>query len=80
VGCRLATLAMRRLRHPRKELEQVLRDAEAVGWQVTKARKYFALWCPCGEHKKWVHLTPSDPRYERNLRKWLKRQPCWREQ
>jgi hypothetical protein len=68
---------MRRSRHPNKELEQVLRDAEARAWHVTKSRKYFALRCPCGQHKRWVHLTPSDPRYERNLRKWLERQQCW---
>ncbi len=47
------------------------------GWQVTKSRKYFSMRCSCGQHKKWVHLSPSDPRYERNLRKWLERQPCW---
>jgi hypothetical protein len=26
---------------------------------------------------KTMHLTPSNPRYELNLRKWLERQPCW---
>ena len=71
---------MTRPRHPRKELERVLRDAEAHGWQVTKSRKYFAMRCSCGQHKKWVHLTPADPRYERNLSKWLERQPCWEQQ
>lgn len=34
--------------------------------------------CPCTEeHFKTVHLSPSNPNYELNLRKWLERQPCW---
>jgi hypothetical protein len=68
-----------RPRHPVKELESVLQEAEARGWRVTKKPKgYFKLWCPCeAKHRKTVHLTPSDPNYERNLRAWLRRQPCW---
>jgi hypothetical protein len=68
-----------RSRHPVKELEAVLRDAESRRWRVTKTKTgYFKLWCPCsGRHMKTVHLTPSDPNYERNVRKWLGRQPCW---
>ena len=69
---------MPRPRHPRKELEQLLRDAELQGWQVTKGR-YFKLACPCPQrHLKWVHLTPSGANYERNLRAELARSTCWR--
>ncbi len=72
---------MGRPRHTVKELEALLQEAESRGWRVTRDKKYFKLWCPCpGKHRKTVHLTPSDPNYERNLRAWLKRQPCWDEE
>jgi hypothetical protein len=33
---------------------------------------------PCPEkHFTTVHLTPSNPRYELNKRKWLVRRTCW---
>jgi hypothetical protein len=67
-----------RPRHPVKELEAVLREAEDKSWRVTKGKKYFKMKCPCaGKHMRTVHLSPSDPNYERNLRAWLGRQPCW---
>jgi len=66
-----------RPKHPRKELEAVIREAEARGWRVSKGKGYFRMLCPCGKHKKWVALTPSDPRYGTNLGKWLARQSCW---
>ena len=66
-----------RPKHPRKELETIIREAEARGWGVTKGKGYFRMLCPCGQHKKWVALTPSDPRYGTNLGKWLARQSCW---
>jgi hypothetical protein len=71
---------MRRAKHPVKELEAVIREAEKRGWRAEK-RTYYMLWCPCPEkHKKTVHLTPSGSRYERNLRAWLRRLPCWEEE
>lgn len=67
-----------RPRHPNKELEQLLRLFEQQGWRVIKGRKYFKTYCPCeGKHKKTVHMTPSDPNYELNVRKWLQKQPCF---
>jgi hypothetical protein len=75
---RNTTLA--RPRHPRKELEALLRDAEAQGWRVTRDRLYFKLRCPCaGKHFTTVHLTPSNPRYQLNKRRWLVRRTCWEE-
>jgi hypothetical protein len=69
-----------RPKHKVKELEAILQDAESESWRVTRGKKYFKLWCTCsGKHRKTVHLSPSDPNYERNLRKWLERQPCWGE-
>lgn len=69
--------APRRPRHPRKELEELLRNAERRGWKVSKGRKYFKMKCPCGIHIKTVHLTPSDPRYLRNTLSLLARETCW---
>ncbi|KJE24861.1 hypothetical protein FF36_00868 [Frankia torreyi] len=70
---------MPRSRHPIKELEAFLRQAESQSWRVEKGKKYFKIYCPCGEHKHTVHLTPSDPRYEKNLRGHLKSRTCWEE-
>lgn len=65
-------------RDPRKELEALLKEAEATGWRATKGKKYFTIWCPCPDkHRVTVHLTPSDPNYERNLRAHLRRTTCW---
>jgi hypothetical protein len=69
-----------RPRHPVKELEAVLREAEEKKpkWRVTKRKRYFTLWCPCAaKHKKTVHLSPSDPNYETRLRSYLKSRTCW---
>ncbi len=70
---------MSRPRHPRKELEALLREAERQAWQVTKSGGYFKIWCSCSsKHKKVVHLTPSSRYYENNLRTYLKNHACWR--
>jgi hypothetical protein len=68
----------RRPRHPVKELEAVLKEAEGKNWRVTKGKKYYKLWCPndC-RCRKTVHLTPSGARYEENLRHLLARDTCW---
>ena len=73
-------LEVARPRHPRKDLEAVLRAAEDRGWRVTKGKGYYGLWCPCpARHKRWVALTPSGSGYLTNLVSWLERQPCWKE-
>jgi hypothetical protein len=68
-----------RSRHPDKDLEAVLRSLERQGWRIERGQKYFKAYCPCGLHKKTVHLTPSGPRYLRNLVGWLRRETCWEE-
>ncbi len=68
-----------RPRHPIKELEAVLEDAEDQGWRVWRGKRYYMMRCPCGIHQKTVHLSPSDPNYTRNLTGWLKRAGCWEE-
>lgn len=75
------SLTMARPKHPDRELEAILREAEGREWRVEKPSTYFRLRCPCpGRHQRWVHLTPSDPNYGKNLRHWLGRLDCWREQ
>jgi len=67
-----------RPKHPRKELETLLKEAEIKAWRVVKGSRYFKMYCPCAEqHWTTVHLTPSDPNYERNLRGLLRRETCW---
>lgn len=70
---------MTRPKHPVKELEALLREAESKGWSVDKGKGYFRLRCPCGKHQTWVHLTPSNPHYEQEKRKKLQGTGCWRE-
>ncbi|MHB1713088.1 MAG: hypothetical protein ACYCV7_17150, partial [Acidimicrobiales bacterium] len=58
-----------RRRHPKKELEEILAEAEARGWRVESRTGYFKLKCSCDEkHYKTVHYSPSDPNYGKNLR------------
>lgn len=72
---------MGRPKHPKKELEAVLKAAEAQSWIVTKAKKYFKMKCGCPDkHSKSVHLTPSDPKYLKNLLGQLARATCWKEE
>ena len=52
-----------------------MRDLERAGWRVER-RRYFLAKCPCGQHLKTIHLTPSGSRYERNLRAWFQRCAC----
>lgn len=66
-----------RPRHQIKEIEALLRSMEVQGWRVEKGSKYFKTFCPCGLHKKTVHLTPSGGGYLRNLVGWLRRETCW---
>lgn len=69
----------RRTKHQDKHIEALLYSLEEQSWRVTKGSGYFKALCPCGTHKKWVHLTPSGSSYLRNLAGWLRRTGCWRE-
>ena len=70
-------MAPGRPRHPKPALEAVCGEAEAAGWRITRGSIYFKAYCPCGQHKRSIHLSPSDPNYLQNLRQWFTRQPCW---
>ena len=66
-----------RPRHPKPELERLCRDVEKAGWRITRGKRYFKAYCACGKHKRTIHLSPSDPNYEKHARSWFRRQPCW---
>ncbi|WP_409494952.1 hypothetical protein [Amycolatopsis sp. cmx-11-12] len=38
---------------------------------------YYTVRCPCGQHQRWIHLTPSGSNYGKNALSWLLRQPCY---
>jgi hypothetical protein len=70
---------MSRPKHPRRELEAVLKEAEAKGWRVVQGGdQQFKMYCPnpC-RCIKTVRRTPSGSRYEKNLRMQLRARTCW---
>lgn len=64
-------------KHPKKELEALLGEFHEASWRVERASKYYKVYCPCGEHKRTVHVSPSNPKYAQNVIKWLYRQECY---
>lgn len=59
-----------------KEREDVYREAEQLGWSIDdkpNSKGYFKMKCPCGKHMRWLHKTPSDPNYYRNVVGWMRR-------
>lgn len=49
---------------------------EDLGWRVTNPKTgkgYFKAYCPCGQHLKWISLTPSGSKYAQNLRAEVRR-------
>ncbi|MGW5878477.1 hypothetical protein ACWFMI_18195 [Nocardiopsis terrae] len=72
---------MVRPRHPDKDLESVLKGAEARGWRVERRKKYYKMYCPCQDkHFKTVKLSPSGANYLKDLLGQLRRATCWEEQ
>ncbi len=66
--------------HPVKELQALLVEFHEQGWTILDAPTYYKMRCPCAsKHKTTMHLTPSDPNYERNKKQWLRRQSCYTE-
>lgn len=63
-------------RHQRKELEEVLVVFDAAGWTIEDPPTYYRVKCPCGEHQRAIHLTPSNPNYGRQALGWMRRQAC----
>lgn len=65
-------------RHPKKDLERLLEQFHASGWVIKDSDTYYKVLCPCGEHRRTIHLSPSGSQYRRNAESWLRRQPCGR--
>ncbi len=68
-----------RPRHPDKDIERLLREAEAKGWVFWQGGRYPRGRCPCGRHQRTVHLTPGRA-YLRNLSAWFRRLDSWEEE
>ena len=64
-------------KHPRKDMEALLGEFHEADWRIYDPPTYYQVLCPCGLHKRWIHLTPSDPNYAKNALRWLYRQPCY---
>ena len=64
-------------KHRREDIEAVLEAFDAAGWRVQNPPTFYRVLCPCGDHQRSIHLTPSGTNYGRNALMWLYRQPCY---
>ena len=65
-------------RYPRKDMERVLVEFHRQGWRIIDPPRYYKVLCPCGDHYRWIHLTPSNPYYGNQALQWAKRVcPQW---
>lgn len=64
-------------KHPKKELESLLGEFHEAGWRIVSTGKYYKVYCPCGSHKRSIHLSPSNPNYVKDAVRWLFRQSCY---
>jgi len=66
-----------RPKHRVPELEALIKEAERKNWRVEGGgNRYFKIYCPCGEHKKTLHLTPGQ-NYAKRTRQVLENRTCW---
>ncbi|GAA1616761.1 hypothetical protein GCM10009700_01290 [Brevibacterium sanguinis] len=63
-------------RHQKPELESVLQQFHEAGWTIEDPPKYYTVKCPCGDHMRQIHLTPSNRNYSNQALRWLNRQEC----
>ena len=58
--------------------EDALRIANELNWREGRLndKGYLQLLCPCGQHIKWLHKTPSNPNFFTEAIKYLRRQEC----
>lgn len=67
-----------RPRHPKPELEKLIREAEGFGWRVSKGRSYYKALCPCpGKCMETIRLTPSGTNYAKNKRNKMSKCEMW---
>ncbi len=56
-----------------KELQQLIDQALAQGWKLTRSKQHFVLLSPDGTTIVTVGKTPSDHRALKNIRGMLRR-------
>jgi hypothetical protein len=66
-------------KHIKKDLELVLALLDRHGYKILNPPKYYTVRCPCGQHQRQVHLTPSNPNYGKEVIKWARKLNCWRD-
>lgn len=52
------------------EREDVFAEAARLTWTIDERpnrKGYLKMRCPCGKHQKWLHKTPSNPNYFRDV-------------
>ncbi|SCX03196.1 hypothetical protein SAMN05216534_0092 [Candidatus Aquiluna sp. UB-MaderosW2red] len=64
-------------KHPNKDLEKLMRELDLANWIVVKRKKYYRAECPCGQHAKMIHMTPSSAYYVNQLRQFLRNRTCY---
>jgi len=58
------------------EREDVYRVADELDWDIDdnpNSRGYFKMKCPCGDHMRWLHKTPSNPNYYAQVIAYMRR-------
>lgn len=64
-------------KHPKKEGEQTLKEFDRHRYRIENPPKYYTVLCPCGDHLRQVHISPSNPNHFRECLNWARRLPCW---
>lgn len=62
-----------------KDIKDLIEVVLQHGWTEHTRNNYYKFRCPCGQHKKTIKRSPSDPNYCKNTLMWFRRQPCWKE-
>jgi hypothetical protein len=66
------------IRHPNKEIQQLLFELHLSDWIIENPPKYYKALCTCpGKHRTTIHITPSGRYYLNNKRKYLVRTTCF---
>lgn len=60
-------------RHPKREGQDALEEIHRLGWRIIDPPTYYTVRCPCGEHQRQIHLTPSNPNYWKQAVQHVKR-------
>jgi hypothetical protein len=64
-------------KHTDKDIERVLTELHRHGYKIENPPKYYTVKCPCGQHQRQVHCTPSGRYHGNHVLQWAKRLPCW---